>query len=294
MAETETGPWTVLRLLDWTKGHFQRKDVHDPRLAAEILLAHVLGCERIELYARFNYEPTAEQLQQYRELVKRAGDHEPVAYLTGKKEFYSLPILVTADVLIPRPETEILVEQALEFLPADGEPSAWDACTGSGCVAMAIAANAPTARVLATDISPEAVAVAQRNAEALELVDRVRCMEADMAELPGQAGEMAPFDVITANPPYVTRGDWVAPSVEHEPEIALYADDEGLAQLRRLFEQAPAHLKPGGVLISEFSFNQGQAVREIVDASGAFDDATYLMDHQGLERTVVARRSAEN
>jgi release factor glutamine methyltransferase len=293
MADTQNGPWTVLRLLEWTKGHFQRNDVHDPRLSAEVLLAHVLGCERIELYTRFEYEPTEQEKARFRELVKRAAQHEPVAYLTGKKEFYSLPIRVTPDVLIPRPETEILVEQALKYLPADGEPSAWDACTGSGCVAMAIAVNAPQSRVLATDISPEAVAVARENVEALELTDRVRCMEGDMAILPEAAGDMAPFDVITANPPYVARGDWVAPSVSHEPEIALYAEDNGLAQVRRLFDQAPAHLKPGGVLISEFSFNQSTAVREMLEASDAFDDVTVLMDHQGLERVVVARRAGD-
>ncbi len=290
MAETQTGPWTVLRLLDWTKGHFQQKDVHDPRLGAEVLLAHVLGCERIELYTRFDYEPTPDQLTAFRELVKRAANHEPVAYLTGKKEFYSLPMIVTAEVLIPRPETEILVEQALKHLPCDGEPTAWDACTGSGCVAMAIAVNAPSAKVLATDISPEAVAVARQNADALDLSARVRCMEADMAILPEAAADWAPFDVITANPPYVAKGDWIAPSVAHEPDLALYADDEGLAMLRRLFAEAAESVKPGGVLISEFSFNQGAAVREIIEALPAWDDATFLMDHQGLERTVIARR----
>ncbi|MFP4215603.1 MAG: peptide chain release factor N(5)-glutamine methyltransferase [Phycisphaerae bacterium] len=294
MADTQTGPWTVLRLLEWTKGHFQQKDVHDPRLGAEVLLAHVLGCERIELYTRFDYEPTQDELTAFREMVKRAANHEPVAYLTGKKEFYSLPMIVTPDVLIPRPETEILVEQALKYLPCDDEPTAWDACTGSGCVAMAIAVNAPSAKVLATDISPEAVAVAQRNADALGLSDRVRCMEADMAILPEAATDWAPFDVITANPPYVTKGDWIAPSVAHEPDIALYADDEGLAMLRRLFAEAADAVKPGGVLISEFSFNQGAAVREIIENLPAWDDATFLVDHQGLERTVVARRSVSD
>ena len=160
MGSENTGSWTVLKLLNWTTEHFTRNQLDSSRLCAEILLAHVLRCQRIELYTRFDYSPTPEELASYRDLVKRAAGHEPVAYLVGQKEFYSLKFKVNSDVLVPRPETEILVAEAAGHLKTLGRPGlAWDICTGSGCVAVTLASQVKDAHVLATDISPQAVAV---------------------------------------------------------------------------------------------------------------------------------------
>ncbi|MCY2932029.1 MAG: peptide chain release factor N(5)-glutamine methyltransferase, partial [Planctomycetota bacterium] len=172
--------WTVLKLLGWMKEHFSARKVDSPRLAAEVLLAHVLGCPRIELYARHDKEPTEQQRATLRELVKRAADHVPVAYLVGRKEFYSLSFKVTPDVLIPRPETEGVVAEALAILERLDRPGrVWDVCTGSGCVAVAIANQALEVTVLATDVSEGALAVAAENAQALDAGDRVLVARAD-------------------------------------------------------------------------------------------------------------------
>jgi release factor glutamine methyltransferase len=291
MAKDGNTRWTVLNLLDWTKEHFAKAEVPDARLCAEVLLAHALGCKRIELYARYDQEPTAAQLDTFRRHVRRAAKHEPVAYLVGSKEFYSLGFKVTRDVLIPRPETEMLVSEALEYLKGADEPRLWDVCTGCGCVAIAAARQMKQIRALATDVSAEAVAVAEENAASLEVADRVRCRVADCLELPDDCDEMRPFDVITANPPYVSRDDQVAPSVDHEPKVALYAEQKGLAVIERIIDKAPRHLRPDGALIMEFGYGQADDVRDLVVQSGHFGEPTIYSDYQDLERMVVAVRS---
>ncbi|MCP4375438.1 MAG: peptide chain release factor N(5)-glutamine methyltransferase, partial [bacterium] len=231
MSNESTGPWTVLKLLEWTKKYFAEANVDEPRLCSEVLLGHVLNCQRIELYTRFDHIATPEQLAAYRQLVKRASDHEPTAYLVGSREFYSLKFKITSDVLIPRTETEQLVAEAEAHLKTLGRPGVmWDICTGSGCVAIATANQVRDARALATDICPKAVAVAQINTETHNLTDRIRCRTADLANIPQDCGDLndQKFDVITANPPYVADGDTIAESVQHEPRGALYAGSDGL------------------------------------------------------------------
>jgi release factor glutamine methyltransferase len=291
MGEPTEAPWTVLRLLNWTKEYFARAGLNSPRLAAEILLTHVLGCGRIDLYARFDRQPTAAQLKAYRELVARARKHEPVAYLVGRKEFYSLSLRVTPDVLVPRPETEILVDEAVAYLRALPRPGRmWDACTGSGCVAVATAARVPTVTVLATDISAAAAAVAAANAEDHGLTDRVRCRAGDLLCLPDDCGEWRQADLITANPPYVCDGDEVAEEVACEPEIAIYAGPDGLDVIRRLIADAPRFLVPGGALAMEFGLGQADMVRDLIAETDCFEEPRILLDHQELERTAVAIR----
>jgi len=283
--------WTVVRLLNWTKEYFARADVSDARLAAEVLLAHVLKCRRIDLYARHDYRPDQAQLGAYRGLVTRAAAHEPVAYLVGEKEFYSLTFKVTPDVLIPRAETEILVAEAVEHLRALARPSAaWDACTGSGCVAIAVARNVPDATVLATDISAEALAVASRNGESLGVSDRVRFREAALLERPTGDVEPEAFDAITANPPYVADGDPIGESVAHEPELALRAGADGLDCIRPIVQCAHVLLRPGGALILEFGYTQAGAVRDLLAAAGAYDEPKIIRDHHDIERACVAIR----
>ena len=285
-------PWTVLRLLNWTKDYFAGKGVDAPRLAAEVLLAHVLGCPRIELYARFNQEPDEAKRTAFRQLVKRAAEHEPVAYLVGAKEFYSLRFAVRPGVLVPRPETEILVAETLDHLQrcgaSDGPPRVWDVCTGSGCVAVAVAHECGQSLVLATDTAPAALEVAEDNAEAHGVASRVRVREADLLALPADCADMPPFDVIVSNPPYVAEGDEVGPETAHEPPEALYAAAGGLAALEAIIRGAPPLLAPGGVLIVEFGRGQADAVHERLEATGAFEPARFLRDHQNIDRAAVA------
>jgi release factor glutamine methyltransferase len=305
MASADPARWTVLALLNWTRGHLQRAGADSPRLAAEVLLAHALGWGRIDLYTRHDYLPAEPQLALLRDLVTRAARREPVAYLVGEKEFYSLPFLVTPDVLIPRPETEILVEQAVGVLRALDRPGAmWDICTGSGCVAVATARQVQSAGVLATDVSPAAVEVARKNVARHGLEGRVQVRQADLltppadwppqAQQPLQFAERLPaaFDVITANPPYVPDEAEVAPEVSHEPAIALRGGADGLDFIRRIIEGAPRFLRPGGALVLEFGADQGPAVRDLLAAAGSLTEPRILRDHRQIERAVLAVRKS--
>lgn len=291
MSSQATEPWTVLRLLNWTKAHFAGREVDEPRLAAEVLLADAMGCKRIELYARYDHVPPAAVLDAFRANVRRAVAHEPIAYLVGTKEFYSLPFVVTPAVLIPRPESEMLVEKAEEHLSGLGRPGRlWDACTGSGCVAIAAARQVETLEVLATDISPEAVEVAAGNARRLGVAQRVRCLVADGLELPDAAAELAPFDVITANPPYVRADEPVAPCVRHEPEVALYGGADGFRVLGAIIDRAGDRLAPEGALLLEFGIDQADEVRDRLLATGQFYEPEIYADLRGLERICKAVR----
>jgi release factor glutamine methyltransferase len=218
--------WTVGKLLTWTTRHFQEKEIEGGRLAAELLLAHALGCRKIELYTRYETEPSAQQREAFRGLVKRAAGHAPIAYLLGFREFFSLTYKVTPDVLIPRPETEVLVQRAIDICRS--EPSrirhVLDVGTGSGCIAVTIAKLAPNARVVATDVSPEALAVARENVASHDVADRVTCVQADGVVLPGDMIPEGDFDILVSNPPYISDAHWrnLPPHIRaHEPETAL-------------------------------------------------------------------------
>ncbi|HUT61122.1 MAG TPA: peptide chain release factor N(5)-glutamine methyltransferase [Phycisphaerae bacterium] len=291
MSAQRPARWTVLRLLDWTKEHLARAGVEAPRLAAEVLLAHALGCRRIDVYTRFEYEPSQAERARFRELIVRAARHEPIAYLVGEKEFYSLRFKITPDVLVPRPETELLVAEAVAYLGGLSRPARmWDACTGSGCVAIAVAAQVPDVHVLATDISEPAVAVAAENAAAHSVTDRVLCRVANLLALPEDLNDWTNLDTITANPPYVADGAEVAVEVLHEPALALRAGPDGLDCIRAIVRDAPSHLRPGGALIMEFGYDQADAVRQLIIDTGAFDEPKIVRDHQHIERCAVAMR----
>jgi len=282
--------WTVLRLINWTKDYFAKAGIQDARLSAEMLLAHVLTCPRINLYTRFEYAPNPDELAAYRELVARARKHEPVAYLVGHKEFYSLRLKVTPAVLIPRPETELLVSEAISHLKQlGGCGRVWDACTGSGCVAIAVANQVKDAEVLATDASPRAIEVAAENVAAHGLGERITCRQADLLSVPADCGAWSRADVLTANPPYVASGDDVAEDVRHEPREALYAGDDGLAVIRPLVAAAPGVIAPGGLLAMEFGCGQADAVRDLIVSTGAFEEPRILRDHQNIERAAAAQ-----
>ncbi len=342
---TNQEPWTVGKLISWTQQHFTDKGLDAPRLCAEMLLAEALGCERLGLYTRFGEEPPTAELGQFRDWVRRAAAGEPVAYLVGRREFYSLVFEVTPAVLIPRPETELLVDQAIDFLrseagivggytqkskfnaeesvvaapaetepaPAAGEPQqqpqpsqappeqwapreratvggrVWDVCTGSGCIAAAIAKNVPDAAVLATDLSPDALAVAQRNFESLHLGEIVTARQADLLAIgPAEAGGL--FDVIVTNPPYVGTNDELGWGVDREPAMALFAGDDGLDLIRTMVTQAPAHLRPGGLFAMEFGQGQADDIRDLLLATGQFAEPTVLRDHNDIERVITTQK----
>ncbi len=276
-------------MLEWTKEYFCHAELESARLRAEVLLSHVLGCQRIELYARYDYQPKPDELATYRQLVKRAADHEPVAYLVGHREFYSLKFKVTKDVLVPRAETEMLVDEAISHLKNLGRAGLmWDICTGSGCVAVSAASQVQDVTVLASDICTQAIGVAEENAQANGVSDRVRCRQSDLATIPEDCKDMGDFDVITANPPYVGVDDDVGPGVKHEPKLALYAGPDGLKCIRPLVVQAGQVLLSGGLFAMEFGCGQADAVRDLIVATGNFHEPRILVDHQGIERVSVA------
>ena len=278
-----TDAWTPLRLLGWTQGYFARAGIDAPRLTAELLLAHALDCDRVRLYLDFDKPLGEPELARYRALVRRRAEGEPTAYLTGRKEFFGRAFLVDPRVLVPRPETELLAETALSFLPPDG--LALDLCTGSGCVGATLALERPGARVLASDLSPGALALARENAERLGA--RLELLEGDLfAPIPPGLR----FHVLTANPPYVPTGELsgLSREVRREPALALDGGPDGLAVTRRLVAAAPAWLRPGGTLLVEMHESHAGPLPELCLAAG-FAAAEVRRDLAGLPRLVVAR-----
>ncbi|MCU0880379.1 MAG: peptide chain release factor N(5)-glutamine methyltransferase, partial [Pirellulaceae bacterium] len=244
MSQAES--WTVLRLLTWTTSFLKERGSENPRLDAEVLLAHARQCERIMLYAAFDEVVADDVRTAFRELVKRRAAGEPVAYLVGQREFYSLRLKVTPDVLIPRPETEFVVVAALDALkkigPKSGGLRVADVGTGSGAIAVAVAKHAPLCRVVAVDISPEALLVARENAVTHGVADRIEFFEGDL--LAGIPAERK-FAVIASNPPYVSAGELaeLAPDVkDHEPHLALLGGPTGTEIIERLIPQAAERL----------------------------------------------------
>jgi len=288
--------WTIQKLLNWVTEYLTNKGVDSPRLSAELLLCHVLALTRIELYTQFDKSVPQRQLDMLRDLVKRAGLHEPVAYLTGRTEFYSIELDITADCLIPRPETELLVQRAIEFLRMrDGVQFVCDLCTGSGCIAVAIAKNFPDARVIATDISAGAVEVAARNVTKHGLNERIELLQGDLFEpLVGQL-DVTEFDMIVCNPPYVSSAEYetLAPNVkDYEPKSALLAGTDGLDVYRRLIDRADSFLKPGAALVLEIGYGQGPAVLDLLEQTGAFAEIKIEKDPNDNDRVVTARKTS--
>jgi release factor glutamine methyltransferase len=277
----------VLDLLRWTTQHFAAKGIETARLDAELLLAFALGVDRLRLYLDFEKPVLPEERARFRALVRRRGEERvPVAYLTGVREFWSLPLAVGPDVLIPRPDTETLVEAALARAPRREAPLAvLDVGTGSGAIALALAKEWPEARVTATDASDAALAVARSNAEALGLEGRVRFASGDL--FAPVAGER--FDVIVSNPPYVPEADaaGLAPELRHEPRLALFVPGDGAALLRRIAREAPARLAPGGLLALELAPAQAADVTQCLRESG-FDRLAEHRDLAGRVRAVSA------
>jgi release factor glutamine methyltransferase len=284
--------WTVRRVLEWTIGHLQKHGSDSPRLDAEILLAHARQCKRIQLYTDYDQVLSEPVRAAMRALVQRRAQHEPVAYLVGHREFFSLEMQVNSAVLIPRPDSETLVVEALALLAGVASPRVLDLCTGSGCLAIAVAKNQPLAHVTATDVSSEALAVAAKNVERHQLADRVQLLPGNLWQAIPEGAP--PFDVIVSNPPYITSaelGTLQADVARYEPRLALDGGSDGLDFLQPILLGAPARLRPHGGLLVEFSPEQAERLVAIAEATGQYDQVTVLKDLSGAARVLKCRRA---
>ncbi|MEN8128210.1 MAG: peptide chain release factor N(5)-glutamine methyltransferase [Planctomycetota bacterium] len=292
MSAMET--WTIKKLLEWVSEYFADKGVDSPRLSAELLLCDVLGLERIQLYTLYDRVVQPPQLAALRAMVKRAGEQEPIAYLVGRCEFYSLPLTITPDCLIPRPETEGLVEKAVHFLrEREGTQHVLDLCTGSGCIAAAIAKNVEDSKIVATDLSDAALKVAAENMEKLKLTERVKVLCGDLFDPIIEGLDAARFDLIVSNPPYVSEAEYAALDKnvkEYEPANALLAGADGLDVYKRILENVDDFLKPDGVLMMEIGYAQGPAIRELLENSGVFKTITIEKDFANNDRIAIAQK----
>lgn len=285
----QTEAWTIGRLLGWTTDFLKKRGADSPRLDAEVLLAHARGCQRIQLYTAFDEEPVEEVRVAFRELVRRRSEGTPVAYLVGRREFYSLSFHVTPDVLIPRPETEFLLIALLDLAKGRGELKIADIGTGSGCVAVSAAKHLLQAHVTAIDISPAALVVARKNAAAHGVEGRIEFVESDLfAALPVEQR----FDYIVSNPPYVTSAEIERLPREvkdHEPRLALDAGPQGTAVIERLLPQTAQRLAPGGWLLMEIGPAIESAVRALF-GGGNWELGATKKDLAGLARVIAAKR----
>jgi release factor glutamine methyltransferase len=280
--------WTILELLRWTTQYFAERGIETPRLDAECLLASALGVDRMRLYLDFDKPASSDEREAFREWVRRRADERvPVAQLVGGREFWSLPLLVTADVLSPRPDTETLVAAALEQLPErDTDARILEIGTGSGAVALAIAHERPRARITATDVSPAALKVAERNARELGLEGRIEFAEGSLfGPVVGRR-----FELVVSNPPYLAESErsQLAPELAHEPEVALFAGPDGLAVLRELVAGATTFLAPGGGFAVELAPDQAPTVAHWLREAGLGDVVTHR-DLAARPRVVSAR-----
>ncbi len=295
-ATATTDAWTVIRLLNWTTDFFRKRGSESPRLDAEVLLAHARDCTRIDLYTSFDTEPSEEQREAFREMVRRRGDGSPVAYLVGYREFYSLRMRVNESVLIPRPETEHVVIEALDQakrLQADDASRVIrivDVGTGSGAIAIALAKHLPTASIVAIDQSNMALQIAKWNADQHNVANRIEFVEGDLLD---KIDSTPTIDIVVSNPPYVSDAEYelLAAGVKnHEPKLALVAGPKGTEVIERLIDQASDRLVRSGQLIIELSPMIADACADRVNETNRFETPRFVRDLAGLKRVLSAQR----
>lgn len=303
-----SGPWTVKSVLEWTTGYLERKGDEHPRLSAEWLMSAVMGLSRVELYVNFDKPLNSDELASMHAAIVRRAAGEPLQYVTGEMPFRHIVLCCERGVLIPRPETEILVDAALEGVDAatagaseeDDGPDERHALvlevgTGTGCIALSMASERPGTRVVATDISEDAVRLARRNRDALGLEDAVTIVQCDLAA--GVDAElMGTFDVLVSNPPYVPTEvldtQVSAEVVDFEPRLALDGGSDGLDVFRRILDLAPVALAPGGMLAVELFEDSLEEARSLVLAQDGWAAVEVRKDLTGRPRVLVATREA--
>lgn len=280
--------WHVIDLIEWTTEYFERHEIPTPRLDAELLLGHLLQKSRLQLYLSFEMPVFQEALSKFRELIKRRVDHTPVSYLTNHKEFMSLNFYVDSRVLIPRPETETLVETVLQHQR--------DSCrfveigTGCGAIAISFSHHRPDWELVATDLSKEALEVAQQNALTHNCADQLTFLQGDLFE-PLRELPNPRFDWIASNPPYVGTDEASILPIdvrEHEPEVALFAGPDGLDIIRRIVTDAPQFLNADGKLILEIGSTQSHAVQDLIKSQPAYKHCEVIKDYADIERVLLA------
>jgi len=285
----ETRIWTVLELIRASAHYLERKGIASARLDAELLLAHLLGVDRLKLYMDLDRPANELERATFRALVERAADHEPVDYLVGKSPFFSMMLKVNPAVLIPRPSTETVIEHVIQHArrtPGFNSPLIADVGTGSGAIAIALAKHIPNSRVIATDVSEAALAVAQENAEALGVDDRIEFRQGDLLE-PIQHERLR---YLVSNPPYISDQEWgaVERNVKaYEPESALRGGADGLLFLRKLIEHGRALLDAPGQLVLEAAASHKKALVQLAEDAGTWENAHVLADHERLPRVLV-------
>jgi len=286
---TLSAEWTVREVLNWTRGYFEDGGIVQPRLEAEILLAHALDVERIHLYLSPDKPLTVDERARFKTFIQERRAGTPLQHLIGEVSFFGLRFKVRRDALIPRTETEQLLDRTLRLIARDQPARCLDLGTGSGVIAVCLARYLPLASVTAVDISAEALELARENATLNGVVDRVAFLESDwFANVSGH------FDLIVSNPPYVETSAIEGLAVEvrdHEPHVALDGGKDGIEQIRELVAGAGAHLERGGRLLLEIGHGQGERVQRLL-AEASFDDVAIERDLSGLERFAVARRPA--
>ncbi len=286
--------WTILKVIRWTDERFQKEGLPTPRLDAEVLLAVALGVDRVRLYTHFDQPLRAEELSRFKEMVQRRLKREPVAYILGQKEFWSLSFKVSRDVLIPRPETETLVAEAVSLLAAmnieAGSTRILEIGTGSGAISVALAKEIPSAEITATDVSEKALDLAAENAGRHGVRERIRFIQGDLFfPLRGEK----PFHLILTNPPYISQkqlSDLVPEVRDFEPRLALDGGEDGLDFYRRALPQAGDFLLAGGWFLGEIGAGQDHGVQEIAERGAVLKDFGFALDLAGIKRVFKARK----
>jgi release factor glutamine methyltransferase len=286
-------PLTIAEAINEAAQKLSAAGIENARLDAEVLLSHVGNKDRAWLITHGADTLERECRQLFEDAISRRSRREPLQYITRKQEFWGLEFIVTPVVLIPRPETELLVETAAKFLRGGAPATIADLCTGSGCVAISLAKEQGDARTFATDMSVPALAVARENARKHGVSDRIRFLGGDLLQPLEELDLRGRVDVITANPPYIRAGDLPMLQAEvkdYEPEIALIAGPEGTEIQKKIIENAAAFLKKQGVLIMEMGLGQAETLARMVDSTGAYEKAEILKDLAGIDRVIVVRK----
>lgn len=286
--------WTIMKILNWTKQYFEAKGVENPRLDAEVLLCAVLNCQRITLYVDFERPLSEEELATYRDYVQRRGNFEPLAYILGEKAFMRNTFKVNKATLVPRPETELLVESLVRVAPLlrpEGDVKILDIGTGSGAIIVSLLDYLPNAKGVGVDISVDALIVAKENSEKIGVTGRIGFLRSDVfSKLPLDKK----FDIIVSNPPYIPAGNIAGldRDVQQEPRGALDGGVDGLDFYRRITAEAQAHMAEEGLLAFEIGIEQAEAVQRLCLEAG-FVKTVVRKDYAGIERMVFAVKAKE-